>query len=68
MPVCWVVFSDVLPFTPFYSVTVVTVISKKLRGKKKKNNRILVVKLQLQAILILSAEIERSILVKILCQ
>jgi len=66
MPVCWVVFSDVLPFTPFYSVTVVTVISKKLRGKK--NNRILVVKLQLQAILILSAEIERSILVKILCQ
>lgn len=68
MPVCWVVFSDVLPFTPFYSVTVVTVISKKLRGKKKKTNKILVVKLQLQAILILSAEIERSILVKILCQ
>lgn len=67
MPVCWVVFSDVLSFTPFYSVTVVTVISKKLRGKKK-TNRILVVKLQLQAILILSAEIERSILVKILCQ
>lgn len=65
MPVCWIFFSELLPFTPFYSVTVAIIISEKLRGKY---SRILVVKLQHQAILNLSDKIACSILVKILCQ
>lgn len=33
MPVCWIVFGNLLPFTPFYSVTVAIMISEKVKGK-----------------------------------